>query len=58
MTKCGKCLCSGIKSRVGEVRVKSDKGKRREEKRRSILRLKMMNEGEEDEIDAKKEKKE
>lgn len=38
------------------MRVKSDKGKRREEKRRSILRLKMMNEGEEDEIDEKKKR--
>lgn len=25
VTKCGKCLCSGVKRRIGEVRVKSDR---------------------------------
>lgn len=31
VTKCGKCLCSGVKRRIGEVRVKSDRGGRRKE---------------------------
>lgn len=41
VTKCGKCLCSGIKRRIGEVRVKSD----REGKSGGILKLKQMNDG-------------
>lgn len=41
VTKCGKCLCSGIKRRIGEVRVKSDG----EGKSGGILKLKQMSDG-------------
>lgn len=38
MTKCGKCLCSGIKWRNGEVSVKEDREEKRgEEKERGAL---------------------